>query len=291
MGIVTSRAFKAVAMCVALIGAVFVLLFSTPAPAHDKPRAQWNPASVNETIQPGQTRTIPVTLTADKNLPNTVVQISPEIASYVSVSPTTIGKTRKGTTVSLTLTVSIPIDALPTTMSGVIELQKVRQEHARDDQEDGQERDGKEEQEKKIGAPLPVSLNVVWAEASYGHVSLTYPPNLDVVNKVDHIAFGHASDVGLPALFAIVEIKLSDNLSQLPKQDSLSLIANLSLEPEDIISMSYHHGGLEVNARTFTRHHFYFYDPATNTALEFLSSNDDFFTSLVFEAILKTLKF
>lgn len=178
MGIVTSRPFKLAVLCVALAGAAFVLLFSAPAPAHDKPKVQWTPASVNETIQPGQTKTIPVVLTPDKNLPDTFVYVSPGIASFVSVSPTSIGKTRKGTNVSLTLTVSVPIDALPATTTGIIELQKAKQQ-ARDDEEDGQEQAGKGEQEKKIGISLPMSLNVVWPQISVtDSITLTYPGSL-----------------------------------------------------------------------------------------------------------------
>lgn len=194
MGIITSRSFKLVVLCVALAGvAVLALLFSAPAPAHDKtpPRsddnvkAQWAPASVNETIQPGQTRTIPVTLTVDKNLPDTLVQVSPEIAPYVTVSPTTIGKTRKGTTVSLTLTMSVPIDAFPATTTGMIELQRAARQNPRDesknaaddDSDSDSDRKGNEEREKKIGKPLPVSLNVVWAQTDnlLGGIVFSYP--------------------------------------------------------------------------------------------------------------------
>lgn len=167
----------------ALIGAVLLVVYSGAAPAHNKAKAQWNPESVNVTIQPGQTRNIPVTLTAGKNLPDAVVRISPELLSYATITPTTIGKTRKGTSIPLTLTLAVPIDALPATTTGTIALQKARQYDEHDDDngdsdDSDSDRDGNGKA-KLIGKPLPVRLDVLWPKETLSSgIIVTYPPAL-----------------------------------------------------------------------------------------------------------------
>lgn len=130
-----------------------------------------------------------------------------------------------------------------------------------------------------------------WPEVRYGSVTLNYPPNLMAVQRDNVIVFSSISENDPPALFSITKIGLIKNLAQLPPREALLAVAKQSLEPGDIVSTTYHDGGLEVIAQTFTRHHFFVYNPATNRALEFLASDDSFFASSDFLEILKTLKF
>jgi hypothetical protein len=82
-----------------------------------------------------------------------MVRVVPALAPYLSVSPTTTGRLRKGQTQSFTLTFSAAIDALPTTTQGVIQLREA-------------ERDGK--QGDLVAQPLPVNVSVVWPAVKVG---------------------------------------------------------------------------------------------------------------------------
>lgn len=155
----TSRTINISVLVVALLGAMLALLFSSSLFAHAKQPVQWIPKSINEALPLGETKVISVTLTSDKSMPRVVVRVSPEIVPYVSVTPTTIGKIRKGKSITLTLTVTIPIDALPTTASGVIELQKSKHQDARDERDDDD--DGTWEVARKTGNSLPVTIDIV----------------------------------------------------------------------------------------------------------------------------------
>jgi hypothetical protein len=293
---ITSQALKWSLIGITL---VFVVLVSVSAFAQGKKSekyvAGWEPENIQEVLQPGQSLEIPLTYVPDENISDVSVVVSPEISAYVSVVPETIGKLKKGKPISLTATVNVPITALPELHSGLIQLIEEKENRKLPEFFSKWEQvwrfPNSNFKKPMHGMVLPVSIQIAWPESHHGSISFEYPPNLQVIERDGDIVVGPVSDAGLPALFAIMEVILTDDLSSLPVQESLSIIARRSLEPEDIVSMSYHNGGLEVNANTFTRHHFYIYNPATNTALEFIAGQDDFFTSPEFESILQSLIF
>lgn len=250
MATVTPRSISIVVLITALVGAVSLILFSTSAPAHDakttpaygKQKAQWNPESVNETLQPGQTRTIPLSLTADKNFPSAVVVISPELLSYATVTPTTIGKTRKGASISLTLTLAVPIDALPVTATGTIALQKAKQIARADDSDyrdgDSDERDsdsdsGDEEEHygsekrKTFAKPLPITLNVRTFIDSQLGVSFNLPRSY---LRVDPIAPNPSLGLGLGYTLATYESIVSSQTSESDEAPLLGCALNVGVE-------------------------------------------------------------
>lgn len=178
-------------IAMALVASVSLFLYSDPVSAHDKPATLWNPQSVDETLLPGQTKVIPITLTANKNLPESVVRVSPGLAPYVTVSPTTIGKTRKGEAVALTLTVNVPIDSPPAKLAGAIAFQKAKHSS---DRGDDYERGG-----KTLAHAIPVSVEVVWPTTSVGTVNVSYPPKFsaskdDASDTIVLLPVANASD-------------------------------------------------------------------------------------------------
>ncbi|MBI5450150.1 MAG: hypothetical protein HY940_02220 [Gammaproteobacteria bacterium] len=160
------------------MSAVAALLFSTQAPARDieeKPKTLWVPATVNETLKPGQTLQVPVTFTAQDDAKNVEVLVSPEIAPYVNVQPAVINRISPKQPIFLTLTFSAPADALPTTTAGSIWIQPVR--HFDDKDGNTHESDAEVNEKSEIAEPLPVSVNVVWtkAESLPNGISFSYP--------------------------------------------------------------------------------------------------------------------
>jgi len=142
-------------------------LFAAP-PAAAEPAIRWNPNRVEETLQPGQTRTIGTSFTALADVPSAILRVSTSVTPYVSVQPSSIGPVSKGQTVTVTLTVSVPIDALPATTTGAVQL-RIAEPH------------GKKEFGKTIARPLPVAVCVEWPKATLENLHVSYPPTLDAI--------------------------------------------------------------------------------------------------------------
>lgn len=83
------------------------------------------------------------TLIATSNVPATVIRIVPEIAPYVTVTPTNLGALRKGQQVSITLKFAAPITALPLAASGTAQLR------------------ANDSTSATVAQPLPLSVRIV----------------------------------------------------------------------------------------------------------------------------------
>jgi hypothetical protein len=152
-----SRILQVIVLTVVIVGAGLVFaFFSLDATA--APSVRWTPTSVSETLLPGESRTVALTMTAREAVPSATIRVVPELASYVSVSPASIGPLAKGETTSLSLSITAPIDAIPHTATGTVQLR-----HAN-------------EPNRTIAQPIPVSVDVVWprAEGLPGGVSFSY---------------------------------------------------------------------------------------------------------------------
>lgn len=99
-------------------------------------------------MKPGETKTVNITLTANQNSPSAVVRVAPEIAPYVTASPTTIGQLTAGQSVQVTLAFGVKIDAVPLTATGTLQLRSV------------------DESGNAIAQPLPIDVKIVWLPAS-----------------------------------------------------------------------------------------------------------------------------
>ena len=124
-----------------LILLAVVLFPRSPEPA--TPAVTWTPSSVLKAVPAGQSVTVPVSLTASRNLTATVVRIAPELQPFVDVDQPVLGDIIEGETVGLIFTISVPETALPETIEGVVQL---RSESAPN---------------KTFGSPLPFTIVVL----------------------------------------------------------------------------------------------------------------------------------
>lgn len=135
---------------------------------------------------------------------------------------------------------------------------------------------------------------VVWqhvTEAVSG-ISFTVPPNLVSKQGENKISFANPSNPALPALFVAHTFDTPTELTTLPLEEALEEIAKSRLEEGDIIRIvNFSNGGMEVEARTFARHHFFLYNPFAHKAVEFMSGQSDFFTSETFSEIVRLTEF
>jgi hypothetical protein len=99
----------------------------------------WTPPQVNAPAVWGHTSTTSVSFVSDKNLNKVEVVVDPALQPYLSVTPSSVGKVKKGERVSLTLTLSAPAHAPIQVLTDTIELTK----------------DG-----KKVFGSLPVVLSI-----------------------------------------------------------------------------------------------------------------------------------
>jgi hypothetical protein len=117
-----------------------------PPPAEADPVIKWNPKSISEAILAGESKTISVRFTSEEDLRDVVVRVTREIAPFVRVDPSAFARVVEDETMNLSITMSVPPDALPHTVRGTIQLR-------------GQE-DERRAQQKNLAKPLPVTLRV-----------------------------------------------------------------------------------------------------------------------------------
>ena len=161
--------FGLTAVIVAGFLALGVILF-TPAPAPADPAIAWTPAVVTKTLSPGETQTISASFVPSEDVRDAVVRVVPALEPFIKVTPSAFGSIRKGQSVRLEVTISIPSNSLPGNVDGTVQL-----------------RSGLGGNAKAFARPLPISFAVHWAE--YGNsqlgYSFAYPPALTVAPSVD----------------------------------------------------------------------------------------------------------
>jgi hypothetical protein len=145
-----------------LIALVLLILGTLAVVASPPPRdLTWNPSSLAPTVIAGGasvTTTVSFTDTGKLPLPDAEVQLSPNLAGLVTVSPTHLGTVKQGQTVALTLTASAPASSTPAVISGSIQIQK------------------KNPHPEMYGSPVQVNLSVTWPAVSNQGATFAYPP-------------------------------------------------------------------------------------------------------------------
>lgn len=167
-----------VALPVLLAGVVAVAFFLYAPPSVATPSVSWSPSSLSQTVTAGQSTTTTATFTANENAQNVTVRVVPEIAPYVTVSPSSFANITKGASYPVTVTFSAPATTSPTTVNGTIQLR----------QEKG-----------TLAKPLPVTLGVVWPIFDGGEdlgFSIQYPPEWIVTSRVNTVEFSNVSERG-----------------------------------------------------------------------------------------------
>lgn len=82
---------------------------SPPRAKPDRPRLTWSVPRVVQTLQPGETRTLQVTLTSDVALQGVRLRVAGGLGRVVQVSPATFDL-EAGAPKSITLTLTLPAD-------------------------------------------------------------------------------------------------------------------------------------------------------------------------------------
>lgn len=135
------RKWLALILGAGLILIVLVLLPRSPVPA--TPAVSWTPSSVLKAVPAGQSVTVPVSLTASRNLTDMVVRIAPQLQPFVDVDQPVLGDITEGETVVLTFMVSMPASAVPQTIEAVVQLRSESPPN------------------KNFGSPLPFTILVL----------------------------------------------------------------------------------------------------------------------------------
>lgn len=132
-----------------------------------------------QTLAPGETKTASVTLTASASTPTATMTIAAPISPYVHVTPTSIDPLVPGQSVSVTLTFTSPLDALPLTATGTVQL-----------------RDGSG---KALASPIQIGINVVWEQIqlSGSGVSIAPPPTWNVTQNAKSVVISNVPDPSL----------------------------------------------------------------------------------------------
>ena len=262
-----------VVLALCLFGALS--LHSPPVQAESD--ATWSQPSVTSTFQPGQSTTTVVTLTAREGVGPGTIFITPALVPFVSVSPTTTGRLKKGQVQQFVLTFSAPTNALPTTTQGTIQL--------RENESNG--RLG-----ELIAPRLTVATSVVWptyVNPTSG-ITFSYPTNMDV--SVD----GGDGTISLRQAGSTTSLTNPDG----PASIHISMDANpLSLSPSAYYdaTLGASTGVVSVNTRTG-----YQYVPSAtlsgtvvvivplaNKFLRIEDAEDSFQDNGVFSQLLKTI--
>ena len=143
----------------------------------------WSPSQVTETLQPGQSHTISLSLTVPRHMATSSVCATPDIGGYLSITPATVGPLRKGQVAQVTLSIHVPIDATPTTTPGYLYLRPLDDDKSTRTQPNSPcgshiETQSRNEDRHAIAKRLPVSIAVVWPLLvdSSGGFQINTPP-------------------------------------------------------------------------------------------------------------------
>lgn len=90
---------------------------------HKDTDVTWSPSVLHFSLKPGETQSLPVTFTAREKIDeDTLIYASTSLKDIVSVTPTKIGRLRKGQTGTITVVVKLPILQGAGTTTGFVQL-------------------------------------------------------------------------------------------------------------------------------------------------------------------------
>lgn len=254
-----------------------LLLVASPVPA--KPPVAWAPESVSEILLPGESDAVAVFWTASQEVSDARVEVVPELEAFVQVSPVDLGDVNEGDEVTLTLQLSVPVEAVPGLIEGTIQVKSANTP------------------KRVFARPLPVTIEI-WqtvTEATSG-VTLAFPPNLESFSVEDTILVREPMAEELePWLFTAFVIDLSpdiwDELDALSAAEAHERIARDHLGSPGLDVIGFDDAGLEVRAATLQGHHFIVYERSSRRAIEFGSHDPDTFGSAEFREMLRRIDF
>jgi hypothetical protein len=104
------------------VGGVSLLLYSPPSEA--APTVKWSPSSLYASLAAGESTTTTATFMPTANATNVTVAVVPELAPYVSVSPTSYASVQKGQSYPVAVTMRAPADMVVGVYDGTIQLRQ-----------------------------------------------------------------------------------------------------------------------------------------------------------------------
>lgn len=158
-----------------------VLLSSDVQPQSSDPAIVWSPDHLELTLGPRESKTVSVTLTANRSLPAVSAQVSFSIARWVTITPSSYPSTPAGTQRTFTLSFAIGPDPDLGTINAALQL--VRANGTGSPQEGTRSRlklsngDPMETNFELMDFPLPIMLNIwpSFTDATVGF-EVKYPP-------------------------------------------------------------------------------------------------------------------
>ncbi len=152
------------AVVLLVLGGVGALLY--PPESEANPTIAWTPPSLSLMVGAGQSTAVEVTFTPSQNAKNVSLWVVPELAPYVSVSPSSFASVEKGVNYTVTVTASATSTAPLGLHEGTLHLKQ-----------------GK----KTLAEPLPIGVEVVWPMFLSEELgfALQYPPGWVVSEDED----------------------------------------------------------------------------------------------------------
>lgn len=148
------------------VGLVFILGFAQQGIA--APSAEWSTNIIDETLSPGEVKTIEISFTASKNFNNAQLQVTPSLADYIEVSPSNIGNVAAGEIIQFEVTLTSSTTALIDVIDGVIQIVRANA--------------------RRISSPLPVVIEFTTEIEPISGVSLVAPEGWDVFTDHNQVA-------------------------------------------------------------------------------------------------------
>jgi hypothetical protein len=124
------------------IALTFCVIVLIPSLSPAAPTIAWNPESIEETISPGESKTITVSFTSSKDVENAEIRIVPELEPYIQTQPASFSKISKGQTVNIDITISANQEAELGSFEGCVQIK------------------AKYKNKKTYAKPLPMVVNI-----------------------------------------------------------------------------------------------------------------------------------
>ncbi|MEA3413116.1 MAG: hypothetical protein U9R74_16470, partial [Pseudomonadota bacterium] len=105
-----------------LLMGVAVTLCAYTSPSEAKPMVRWSPSSLSAAITAGETTKTSATFTASEEVSEVTVWVVPEIAPYLTVSPSSFAHVTKGASYTLDFAFAAPAKVPVRTLHGTIHL-------------------------------------------------------------------------------------------------------------------------------------------------------------------------
>jgi hypothetical protein len=240
-----------------------------------QPRISWSQQQIVITLSPGESTSRNVTFTSDLALQNIVIESVPEIASFLTIQPSSFASMPANQPQPVQIAFSIPAGTAPRTYDGTIHVPNGTR-------------------------TLPQTLKVIITVERGNGFSLyendqlgfqiLYPTGSEIVQDENTVRF---FDLNYPELPATFELDIFTPLvdQQKPQEEILVDIARQRLGEDFINVVRFTRNGVIVEAGTIDGLHFFSYDSSQHKSAELRGRSPDFFLTDALITISESLRF